>query len=245
MPPPDPGPHSPDPERGKAAFLIDLFDTLVLIDGEIYAQGRRAMAARLGVCDFDFNAAWRASGRDAQTGVLKTTADRCARVMSQLQKGHDPHFAATLAHLDVEFLLKAAKLYPGAKEFLAEMNRRFEGRVALVSNAAATGRDVVRALGIGDDFAALIFSCELGVMKPKQEIYDAALKAVGGDAAGSWFLGDGATRELEGARDAGLKPLRIDHPLKLELLRGNPLVDPTIPAFTTYEGVIEYLDRAG
>ena len=212
-----------------AALLIDLFDTLVLIDDAKYREGRVAMAKLAGVCDFDFIAAWRATATAAQTGELPTTAARCACTLAALGQPADPEKAKALARLDVEYLFAASRLYEGAGEFLAAAGARFPGRIALVSNAAANGGDLVARLGLTNYFDALIFSYAAGVMKPERRIYDTALTAVRADAASSWFIGDGASRELEGAREAGLRPLRIDHPLKFNLLRGDPVVDPAIP----------------
>lgn len=227
----------------RPAFLIDLFDTLVVIDIPLYNAGRRALASELGVDEGTFIKAWRASDHEAQMGTLATTRARCRQALANLGMAPDEAMIAKLAALDVEHLFRASRLYPGAAEFLELIRGRFPGRLALVSNAAANGRDLLRHLGLEPRFDALIFSFETGLMKPQPEIYQRALRDVGGDAAVSWFMGDGAGRELEGAASAGLKPLRIDHPEKFSLLRGNVGETPQFPLFKSFDEVILHLDQ--
>lgn len=218
-----------------AALFIDLFDTLVLIDEVTFLEGRTAMARLAGVSDFAFMDAWRPTSHAAQTGELPTTFARCLRTLELLGQAADPGKAEALARLDVETLFAASRLYPGAGEFLSAARARFPGRLALVSNAAANAADLTAHLGLDNYFDQMIFSFAASVLKPEPAIYAAALQAVRADAQESWFIGDGAGGELEGARAVGLKPLRIDHPLKFNLLRGDPAVDPAIPVVTNFD----------
>ena len=60
----------------RRAFLVDLFDTLVVIDTPTYNEGRRALAAEVGVAEAGFLAAWRATDTLAQNGGLPDTVAR-------------------------------------------------------------------------------------------------------------------------------------------------------------------------
>ena len=224
-----------------AALLIDLFDTLVLIDEVKYREGRAAMARLAGACDFVFIGAWRNTAQAAQTGELPTPLARCTRALELLGQRADPEKAGAMARLDVDYLLAASRLYPGAEEFLSAARARFPGRLALVSNAAANAADLTAHLGLAQRFDAMIFSFAVGALKPEPAIYTAALQAVRADATETWFIGDGAGGELEGARAAGLRPLRIDHALKFNLLRGDPVVDPAIPVVRNFAEALERL----
>ncbi len=215
----------------------------MVIDIGIYSDGRRALAAELGVGEAEFIAAWRGSDQEAQTGLLPTTAARCRWAMGSLGIACEDARVEKLAAMDVDFLFQASRLYPGALEFLAEIRRRFAGRLALVSNAAANGRALIRQLRIEDQFDAVIFSFETGLLKPHPDIYARALADVGGDAAVSYYMGDGASQELEGAASVGLRPLRIDHPEKFSLLRGEVGPTPQFPVFKSFDEVIAHLDK--
>lgn len=225
-----------------AALFIDLFDTLVLIDEVKFHEGRAAMARLAGVSDLAFMDAWRPTSHAAQTGELPTTLARCLRTLELLGQIADPGKAKALARLDVDTLFAASRLYPGAGEFLTAAHARFPGRLALVSNAAANAAELTAHLGLDSHFDQMIFSFAVGALKPDPAIYQAAIQAVHAGAKESWFIGDGAGGELEGARAVGLRPLCIDHPLKFNLLRGDPVVDPAIPVVRNFT---EALARIG
>ena len=78
-------------------------------------------------------------------------------------------------------------------------------RLALVSNA-----DVIEISGWSDSplsglFDAEFFSCQVGCAKPDREIYERCLQALDLQAEQCWFVGDGGSNELEGARAIGLR----------------------------------------
>jgi phosphoglycolate phosphatase-like HAD superfamily hydrolase len=52
-----------------------------------------------------------------------------------------------------------------------------------------------------------VFSYEVGVIKPDQEIYTYACERLGVAPGDAWFVGDGGSDELRGARAAGLRPV--------------------------------------
>jgi putative hydrolase of the HAD superfamily len=77
-------------------------------------------------------------------------------------------------------------------------------KLALVSNA-----DVIEVSGWSDSplsglFDAELFSCHVGCAKPDREIYERCLRELGLGAEQCWFVGDGGSNELEGARSIGL-----------------------------------------
>jgi putative hydrolase of the HAD superfamily len=78
-------------------------------------------------------------------------------------------------------------------------------KLALVSNA-----DVIEVSGWSDSplsglFDAELFSCHVGCAKPDREIYERCLQELGLEAEQCWFVGDGGSNELEGARAIGLR----------------------------------------
>ena len=78
-------------------------------------------------------------------------------------------------------------------------------KLGLVSNA-----DVIEVSGWSDSplsglFDAEFFSCHVGCAKPDREIYERCLQALDLQAEECWFVGDGGSNELEGARAIGLQ----------------------------------------
>jgi putative hydrolase of the HAD superfamily len=116
-------------------------------------------------------------------------------------------------------------------------------RLGLISNADVMEVAAWHDCPLAGLFDAEVFSCEVGHVKPEPAIYEHCLRQLGVLAGDCWFVGDGGSNELVGARDAGLKtvfvsgviaelwpervPLRMPHgdyhiervPQILELLR--------------------------
>jgi len=58
-------------------------------------------------------------------------------------------------------------------------------------------------------FDTVVFSCDVGLVKPEPEIYDLCLESLGVKPERALFVGDGGSDELEGARRAGLTPVLV------------------------------------
>jgi putative hydrolase of the HAD superfamily len=89
-----------------------------------------------------------------------------------------------------------------------------------------------------DVLDAVIFSCEVKLVKPQREIYEHALRTAGVAAKEALFVGDGGSSEHEGARAVGIGTVLVTRhltgwwPEKIESRR--KLVDWTfhdVPAF--------------
>ena len=109
-------------------------------------------------------------------------------------------------------LLVLPAVDPGARPALARLR---EAGIALVivSNIMRTPgrvlREVLARFELLDYFAATVFSDELGVRKPHAAIFDAALRAVGGEAVTTVHVGDDPVLDVHGAHAAGLKAIQM------------------------------------
>ena len=85
--------------------------------------------------------------------------------------------------------------------------------LAIVSNTMRTPGVTLRTLlakfQILECFDHIVFSDEVGVRKPRPEIFQAALRAVGGEPATTVHVGDDPVLDVHGARAAGLKTIQI------------------------------------
>lgn len=77
--------------------------------------------------------------------------------------------------------------------------------MAVVSNTlcGAAHRDFLDQAGVGELFAAQIYSDEAGVRKPNPEMIWRAARALGVPTADCWFVGDSRRRDVVCARRAG------------------------------------------
>ncbi|MFT5496717.1 MAG: putative hydrolase of the HAD superfamily, partial [Kiritimatiellia bacterium] len=113
-------------------------------------------------------------------------------------------------------------------------------KIGLISNA-----DVAETTGwaqspIAHLFDTVVFSCEVGLVKPDPAIYRVGLERLGVEAHEALFVGDGGSSEHIGARNAGLTPVlytgitRHSWPERIERCRGQ--VDHLIQDFSQLYG---------
>lgn len=82
-------------------------------------------------------------------------------------------------------------------------------RLCLCSNADVLESAAWSSSPLAPFFDAAVFSCNEGCLKPEPEIYELCLRRLGVTPAEAVYVGDGGSRELEGARAAGLTTVMI------------------------------------
>jgi putative hydrolase of the HAD superfamily len=98
---------------------------------------------------------------------------------------------------------------PEAESVLDDLAR--DHRLGLVTNGAPdVQREKLADTTLARHFGAIVISAELGIAKPDPRIFEHALRAIGADANGSVMIGDSLTRDVAGARSAGLRSIWID-----------------------------------
>ena len=103
---------------------------------------------------------------------------------------------------------KYPHLNPEARPALKALRSRFPDiKIGLVSNAARsekTYRRMLEALGVARYFDAFTISCEVGFLKPRREIFEAALKRLSAKPSETIHVGDLFRADVVGAVDAGI-----------------------------------------
>lgn len=96
------------------------------------------------------------------------------------------------------------ELYPGAVEVLAALASR--ASLALVTNGLSdVQRSRLSRLGVGEYFDAVVISSEVGVSKPRSEIFEIAFDLLGRPDKGSAVMvGDSLTSDIEGGHRFGI-----------------------------------------
>ena len=96
----------------------------------------------------------------------------------------------------------------GVLETIAQLRSRGR-KVGLISNCT---EDVVLAwehTRLSGVFDAVVFSAQVGCVKPEPEIYELVCEALAVAASDCVFVGDGANDELGGAERIGMTPVLI------------------------------------
>jgi putative hydrolase of the HAD superfamily len=101
-------------------------------------------------------------------------------------------------------------LYPNIEALLAHLQTRGY-RIGLVSNTGRTWgrylRPIQDELGIGKYFDVRVFSDEVGVRKPRAEIFQRALDGLELPADRVVHIGDDVDADIEGAKGVGMRAI--------------------------------------
>ena len=77
-------------------------------------------------------------------------------------------------------------------------------KLCLVSNADIIDKKYWGISPLKEYFDAVIFSCDVGIVKPDAKIYQLAMEKLSVSPAESIFVGDGGSNELSGAKNCGI-----------------------------------------
>ena len=204
------------------AVLFDLFDTLCHLDEALYREGKRRCALTLGLDPDEYFRAWLVLQDRCQRGEVTTLEERIRLASALLGLQAEPPTLAEVRREEEEALLGCASLHPDALPALRDLRAMPGLKLALVSNASSPARPLLEALGLAPFFDALVFSFEVGSVKPEPGIYLAACREIGVAPGRCLFVGDGNGRELEGAMDLGMTAVRIERPAVMEAFRKSP-----------------------
>lgn len=83
--------------------------------------------------------------------------------------------------------------------------KRMGIKIGLISNADFIDKKYWNESVLRPFFDDAIFSCDVGILKPDSSIYTLAMERLGVSPNESFFVGDGGSNELEGAKRVGMK----------------------------------------
>jgi putative hydrolase of the HAD superfamily len=122
------------------------------------------------------------------------------------------HVTRAAVAIDEALVSHPPALLPGAATALRALASRFS--LAIVSDTGiASGRAQDRILemhGIRDLFKATIYSMDIGWAKPRPEMFNAALSALGVGATAALHVGDIERTDVRGALASGMRAIRVD-----------------------------------
>ncbi|WP_432972664.1 HAD family hydrolase [Dactylosporangium sp. CA-233914] len=212
------------------AVVFDFFGTLT--DPGIEGGRRDAAAvtaAALGVPAAAFWAAMVASFTERITGVhggtrdvLREMARRCG-----VEPGEVRLDAAVEAHHHGSVPLWKPR--PGALELLAALRGRGL-RLAVLSDCGAELCQGWAGTPYAPLVDATVFSWQEGTRKPDPRLYAAAAERLRTAADECWYVGDGGSREHQGALAAGMRPVLVTNAGYPGAGRHRDDPDPYVPA---------------
>jgi putative hydrolase of the HAD superfamily len=134
--------------------------------------------------------------------------------------------------MDVRFLdaLPTRKtLFPYTLEILQYLTKKGYHLHLITNGFEKTQHSKLQYAGISGYFGEVVTSEGSNSLKPHKEIFDYALRITGAEAAESIMLGDSIEVDIQGAMNAGIDQVYINH------LRTEPVVKPTYMVYSLKE----------
>jgi len=138
------------------------------------------------------------------------------------------------SHARKDRILERIRPLPGVAKTTAKLNS-IGVPLAVLSNSACSSDQIqklLQRLGLSDRFYRVVSSYDLGVTKPDQASYQAALAAMQMDAREVAFVGHDA-KELIGAKQVGMPTIAVNH-------EPNAMADVNLDNFDQLLSVIRY-----
>ena len=153
---------------------------------------------------------WEASAENADvyhmraTGKLKTERQMLESMVAGLPFSVTENQLEKLIEIRNDRYRKSlTKIHPDIISTLKEL--KDSGiKLCLVSNADIIDKKYWGISPLKDYFDAVIFSCDVGMVKPDKAIYQLAMERMRTTADNCYFVGDGGSNELSGAKNCGI-----------------------------------------
>jgi putative hydrolase of the HAD superfamily len=194
------------------AVIFDLFGTLVdNFSRAEYQKVLKDMTSILGVPEDDFSRLWRDSFHLRTNGTHATHLESIEYICRIIGVRVSSEQIERAADLRLEFTLRAMVPRSGAVETLTRLRDR-GSKTALISDCSPETPAVWGKTPLASLFDIAVFSCVAGMKKPDRRIYLMATDGLGVSPGDCLYIGDGSSRELTGARAAGMHPVMIRDP---------------------------------
>ena len=191
------------------AVIFDLFGTLVPSFTEReYRQILGQMAEILEVPPPAFEAAWSETFSESILGVIPGIAEKIILTGRRMGREFVKDKVAAAADLMAGYSARCMQPRLGAPEVLSQIRRKGL-KIGLVSDCAPDAPELWKKTVLAPLVDVTVFSCLVGLRKPDPRIYRLAIRQLAVDPAECLYVGDGASRELTGALEVGLRPIQL------------------------------------
>lgn len=194
------------------AVIFDLFHTLTSANS-VNAPGRET-ADILGVSQEQWNAQIFNYSNDRLTGKNKDAYEIVREMAHVINPAitEDTIKEATESRVR-RFNYALINIDPKVQEVLKKVEK-LNILMGLLSNADVQEVSAWDQSPIKYLFDSVVFSCDVGFVKPQAEIYEISLKQLGVKPDEVLFVGDGGCDELKGAQEVGIKTVLMTEFIK-------------------------------
>ncbi|CUX67864.1 Alpha-D-glucose-1-phosphate phosphatase YihX [Clostridium sp. C105KSO15] len=115
-------------------------------------------------------------------------------------------------------------------------------KIGLISNADIIDIKYWNDSPLSSFFDSVIFSCDVGILKPETEIYQLAMKRLNVRPEESIFIGDGGSNELFGARRAGMKTIFSEYLDCKSKIQKEMIIKYSDYHIESFDDILKYID---
>ena len=202
------------------AVVFDLYGTLIYLANE--TKPYAILFANLGLQTPE-------EVRQARRIALTEDFEDVARLVRRIKSNAQVDFASYQQEVEKE--RASASLYPETRAVLDKLKEQ-EIRLGLISNLASPYKSPFFNLGLNEYFDEVLFSCDVGLIKPDSRIYQKMIERLGINPAQTLMTGDKVHADVDGPRSIGINAVHLDR------------TNNSSKSISSLEGVFQYLNFA-
>ena len=189
------------------AVIFDMYETLIThYNCPLYFGAE--MAADAGVTKEEFFRIWRNDEYEWMRTVGRMTLEELLAMTLKDVGKFSPELVEKLAGKRVTTKVECFNhLHPQIIPMLEELKKQGL-KIGLISNCYFEEAKVIRDSELFPYFDTVCLSCELGMRKPEEAIYERCMQELNVIPEECVYVGDGGSYELETARRIGMKPVQ-------------------------------------
>jgi len=184
------------------AVCFDLFSTLI---SATYPKDRSELdIVKMSWQEYESYSEGAEIYRERATGHVKTEEEMMRKIAEALPMELTADEVEQLRALRDRRMCIA---FSGIRDDVVEMLGKLKQKglkIGLISNADLMDKKYWDSSRLAPNFDDVIFSCDVGMMKPERGIYELAAANLGVKTEECLFIGDGGSSELWGAKQAGM-----------------------------------------
>lgn len=189
------------------AVIFDMYETLIThYNCPLYFGSE--MAADAGVTREEFFRVWRNDEYEWMRTVGKMTLEELLTMTLKDVGNYSQELVEKLAAKRVATKVECFNhLHPQIISILKRL-KEDSYKIGLISNCYFEEAKVIRSSELFPYFDAVCLSCELGMRKPEEVIYERCMQELAVAPQECVYVGDGGSYELETARKIGMRPVQ-------------------------------------
>jgi len=202
----------------KRAILFDLFHTLIAL--ELVPSGRPMTSELLHVSQQSWNMQLFENSRDRLIGRMDDPMCMVREMAHAIDPTIPEETIQIAARNRVERFAEALEYVSGDSQQVLCMLRGLNKKIGLISNADVSEIAAWEKSPIAPLFDSAVFSCRVGCAKPEPDIYHICMRELGVTPDQCIFVGDGASHELEGAKNLGITTVMVTGMIGSDMILG-------------------------